>query len=129
MRSQHILAEVASRHHMRVADILSRDRSLIAVAARREAILQMKAAGLCTAVIAGALDRDISTILYHASPKIYKRKCEYRRDRYINVERSKSIRVKIRPEYLAKLAKLAALTDASIEAAVNQAVSDMLESA
>lgn len=45
------------------------------------------------------------------------------------VSPSKPLRVAIRPAYVSKLKQIAALTDASVEALVNQAVSDLLESA
>ncbi len=129
MKTGLILERVAEKHHMTIADIVSRDRSRLVVSARTEAIRTMSAAGICTAVIAGVFDLDPSTVLYHSSPKIKKRKCEYRRERYVSIERTKAVRVKIRPEYLPKLTKLAALTDASVEAFVNQAVCDALEAA
>lgn len=129
MRSQTIINAVAAERGVEAAAILSRDRSASIVAARREAIKRMKAAKMPTSTIAGALDLDVSTVLYHSSPKMNKRKREYRSERYVKVEQPPTVRVKIRREYLPKLAELAALTDASIEAAVNQAVSDMLESA
>lgn len=45
------------------------------------------------------------------------------------VKKPKPVKVVIRPAYLPKIKLLAAATDASVEAFVNQAVSDALESA
>jgi hypothetical protein len=131
-RSKHIIEEVAQKHHLSVDDILSRDKSAFVVAARREAIRRMRVAKMTTAVISAALGLDRSTILYHSTPGKAQRQSTKLARRYqeqMIAKRPESFRVKIRPEYLSKLSQLASLTDASIEAFVNQTISDALEAA
>lgn len=81
MRSRDILKAVAKKHKLQVADILGRDRFDHFVAARREAILLMKASGLSNGRIAIIMSRDYTSILHHTNPKrrAYRQKYHARR--------------------------------------------------
>lgn len=70
MKSRDILKAVAQQHNLQVADILSRDRFGHFVAARRQAILEMKAAGLSVGQIAMVMDISYDSALYHTSERI-----------------------------------------------------------
>jgi chromosomal replication initiation ATPase DnaA len=81
MRSKRILEAVARKHKLQVSDILGHDRFDHFVAARREAILEMKAAGLTTRRIAIIMSRDYTSILHHTNPerRAYRRAYHARR--------------------------------------------------
>lgn len=68
MRARDILKAVAAEHKLQVSDILGRDRFGHFVAARRQAILEMKAAGLTTFQISAIMKLSYDTIWYHLKP-------------------------------------------------------------
>lgn len=82
MRSRDILQAVAKEHNLQVADILGRDRFGHFVAARREAISRMKAAGLTTGQIATAMSLSYDSVLYHTSEKGRARRKTYNARRW-----------------------------------------------
>ncbi|MCS3690921.1 helix-turn-helix domain-containing protein [Bradyrhizobium elkanii] len=97
---------------------ISREQHI--VAARREVALRLKDRGYSLARIGRILARHRSTVKVYLSDDMRSAK----QARYI----AKSGRVvRIKPQYFEGLQRLAELTGTSIEAIVNQAVSDTLE--
>lgn len=82
MKSRDILKAVADEHKLQVADILSRDRFGHFVAARRQAILEMKAAGLSVGQIATVMNLSYDSALYHTSEKIRSSRKTYNAQRW-----------------------------------------------
>lgn len=115
MKGTDILKQVAQEHGYQVEDLLGHSRKPAIVSARRAAMIRLKLNKFSVARIAKITNRHESTVSYHVYETVQRAKQQYR--------------VAIRPEYVAALMRLARLTDGSVEAAVNQAVSDMLESA
>jgi chromosomal replication initiation ATPase DnaA len=82
-RSRQILESVATKHKLRVADIIGRERWNYLVAARRDAITAMRACGMTQITIARAMCRDRTTIVEYTNADRRERKREYRRARAI----------------------------------------------
>lgn len=82
MKSRDILKAVAQEHNLQVADLLGRDRFGHFVAARRQAILEMKAAGLSVGQIAMVMDMSYDAALYHTSEKIRSSRKAYNAQRW-----------------------------------------------
>lgn len=76
-RAQQILVAVAAKHKLRVRDITGRDRFDYIVAARREAILEMHAAGMKPGTIARLMGRERTTILEYTNPERAAYKARY----------------------------------------------------
>lgn len=92
------------------------------MAARREAARRLKKQGYSITRIGRILRRDHSTISNYIYESIRKAK----RERYAD---KRSCMVEINPQYLEGLRRLAALSETTIKAIVNQAISDTLEAA
>lgn len=67
MKGRDILKSVAQQHKLQVSDVIGRDRFGHFVAARRQAIVEMKAAGLSTWQISALMNLSYDTIWYHLS--------------------------------------------------------------
>lgn len=80
MKSRDILNAVAKKH--KVSDILGRDRFGHFVAARREAIVEMKAAGLTTGQIATIVCLNRDTVLHHVSERMRATRQKYHARRW-----------------------------------------------
>lgn len=117
-----IVRDVIRKRLLDPEEFFGRSRRAELVEARIYAAKQLRDHGCTVARIARILERNCTTI----SNYLYENMRESKRQRYVK-KHGKT--VKIRPEYLPKLAQLAALTGASVEAFVNQCVSDALESA
>jgi chromosomal replication initiation ATPase DnaA len=82
VKSRDILKAVADEHKLQVADLLSRDRFGHFVAARRQAILEMKAVGLSVGQIASIMNLSYDAALYHTSEKIRSSRSVYNARRW-----------------------------------------------
>jgi len=82
LRSKKILAAVAVKHKLQVADIVGRDKFAHFIDARREAILEMHAVGMTHAAIARAMRRERTTIISYTNPVRRARKRIYHARRY-----------------------------------------------
>lgn len=100
----------------------SRSKDSILVSARMEVAKELRRRGYSLRKISILLKRNESTIGNYLYSKA-------RQTRHLRYASARGVMVKIHPEYVKKLQQLADLTDTSIEAIVNQAISDTLEAA
>ena len=114
---------VAAKHKLQPHDIFGHDRFQHFVDARIEIIGELRKAEVNATQIANAMERDRTTIIYHIDPEFARRK-RARRGKQAGREKAQ---VNIRPDLMAELRKYAALTDASVEAAVNDMLRQQLE--
>lgn len=77
-RSESILLNVAAKHNLSVATILGREKFKHIVAARREAVMLMSAAGMTHSTIAAAVHRERTTVLQYLNAEYAARKNKLR---------------------------------------------------
>lgn len=123
MTSKDIMRAVCEERGITLEQLLGSSRGFFVVDARRETIARLRAAGRSLGQISRMMGRDIATITWHLSPE--KRATVRQRTR----DRDRGLSVEVSRRYLPALERYASATDASITAVVNQAISDMLESA
>lgn len=120
MTAMDIMREVAAEHGLTVGEIQKGRYKRNICRAVRDAVNRLRANGYSTGKIAQMTGRDPSTvetyIYYQLSPKE-------------RAEKPALMNIRVRNVYAPKLRRYAEMTGASVSAVVNQAISDMLESA
>ncbi|MEZ0060880.1 putative transcriptional regulator [Bradyrhizobium elkanii] len=120
--TRQIIGAVLEKYRVEPVELFGYSREGHLVAARREAARRLKKQGYSITRIGRILHRDHSTISNYIYESIRKAK----RERYVG---KRGCMVEINPQYLEGLRRLAALSETTIKAIVNQAISDTLEAA
>ena len=118
-----IMRAVAEKHGIQVSDLTGRERSKPLWAARREAVVAMREAGISFGRIAHALKRGKATITHYLSPQI---DADRARRKYL-AKNGKSIQLK--PEIVQLVSEYADSEGIAIDVAANALLRDALSGA
>jgi predicted transcriptional regulator len=119
--TREVVRAVLKKFFIDAEEFFGNSRELHLIAARRDAALQLRSRGYSIAHIGRILGRHSTTVSNYVCDST-------RKSKRLRYAANRDRMVEINPQYLAGLRKLAALSDTTIKAIVNQAVSDTLES-